>query len=197
MRCSAPLRRSECTPPEFQCVRSMLHWQLLTVQLCMTFQIACSIDTLLSGGLRDEQLIELAGPYSTGKTQERIAAGLGLSVCCACHSLKRCVQICLSIAASLVLKGQTVHWIDMTDGFSATRLHNIVQARMHVHKVWHVSALQAPLPSSPAIAVPVAGCCTERHDADAEGHTSSRCTAIVLLPPRAGERGPQAGSRHC
>eukprot|EP00892_Ulva_mutabilis_P005326 jgi/Ulvmu1/3165/UM015_0205.1 len=66
-----------------------------------------AIDTLLSGGLRDEQLIELAGPSCTGKT-----------------------QICLSISASLLMKGQVVHWIDMSDGFSASRLSSVLEARM-------------------------------------------------------------------
>lgn len=40
------------------------------------------------------------------------------------------MQVCLSLAASLLLKGQAVHWVDMTDGFSATRLHQILQDRM-------------------------------------------------------------------
>ena len=38
--------------------------------------------------------------------------------------------MCLSIAASILLQGQPVHWVDMTDGFSATRLHQILQYRI-------------------------------------------------------------------
>ena len=40
------------------------------------------------------------------------------------------VQVCLSLAASLLVRGQAVHWVDMTDGFSATRLHQILQERV-------------------------------------------------------------------
>ena len=50
------------------------------------------------------------------------------------------MQICLSIAASTLMKRQTVHWVDMADGFSATRLHQVLQARLHRQQVCTVHA---------------------------------------------------------
>lgn len=76
-------------------------------------------------------MVELAGPCCTGKTQERCQRVFFLSSCAMIQN-RTCalVQMCLSIAASILLQGQPVHWVDMTDGFSATRLHEILQCRI-------------------------------------------------------------------
>lgn len=80
------------------------------------------MDTLLAGGLRRGEVVELSGPPASGKTQARATTPL-----CLFHALMRPYsQLCLSAAAAAALRGHSVVFVDTTRGFSATRLAQLV-----------------------------------------------------------------------
>jgi RAD51-like protein 3 len=83
------------------------------------------MDTLLAGGLRRGEVVELSGPPASGKTQVRRPHP------CACpptHAPPFPTQLCLSAAAAAALRGHSVVFVDTTRGFSATRLAQLVSA---------------------------------------------------------------------
>ena len=85
------------------------------------------MDTLLAGGLRRGEVVELSGPPASGKTQAwRPQPGALAPV----HALLTCAssQLCLSAAAAAALRGHSVVFVDSTRGFSATRLAQLLSA---------------------------------------------------------------------
>ncbi|OXB72063.1 UNVERIFIED_CONTAM: hypothetical protein H355_016484 [Colinus virginianus] len=88
-----------------------------------------SLDQLLDTGLYTGEVTELAGAPGSGKTQEADAQSLLL-------------QVCLSIAASVSLGlRQHVFFLDSSGGFTASRLYQILQARVE-DKEEQLEALQ-------------------------------------------------------
>lgn len=100
-----------------------------------------SLDQLLDAGLYTGEVTELAGAPGSGKTQVSGAGGdlawgrghRGLLLCggWAADALSMLLQVCLSIVASVSLGlRQHVFFLDSTGGFTASRLYQMLQARV-------------------------------------------------------------------
>jgi RecA/RadA recombinase len=90
-----------------------------------------SLDELLEGGIRGGVVMELVGPSSSGKTQVLLSSFSSSTCNYSYHmyNLNYCVvttKICIQTAASAILRGAMVVYIDTCNSFSSSRLAEVI-----------------------------------------------------------------------